>query len=287
VGAQPRWSRNDSRNSSGDPEEFRATLIEHLEELRTRLVRSIWVITICWLGGWFLEPWVYGSLHTLIEKGVKENLPKGAQYVEAWSHFTEPFIFQLKLSFLIGLVIALPIVLNQIWGFVAPGLKPNERRPLLRLAPFSVGLFLMGAAFCWFSLPAATGWFVSYLVNFPGTSLFQDPGSMVIFLVKLILAFGVGFQLPIIVYGLGAIGILPAQTLVKYWRHGTVFVFFLSAILTPSNDPLTMLMMAIPLSILFMGSVWAVRIVQRKKVKVIENDDYREDDEEESGEDVD
>ena len=282
--------RNDSRNSSGDPEEFRATLIEHLEELRTRLVRSIWLITIGWIGGWFLEPWVYGTLHSLIAKGVKENLPKGAEYVEAWQHFTEPFIFQLKLSFLIGLVIALPIVITQLWGFVAPGLKPNERKPLVRLAPFSVALFLMGATFCWFSLPAATGWFVSYLANFPGTSLFQDPGSMVIFLVKLILAFGVGFQLPIIVYGLGAIGILSAQTLAKYWRHGTVFVFFLSAILTPSNDPLTMLMMAIPLSILFMASVWAVRIVQRKKVKIVENQNYREDaptaDPEEPDEDV-
>jgi sec-independent protein translocase protein TatC len=105
---------------------------------------------------------------------------------------------------------------------------------------------------------------------------------MVLFQVKLILAFGLGFQLPVVVYGLGAMGLLSAQTLAKYWRHGTVFVFILSAILTPSNDPLTMLMMAVPLSILFMISVWAVKIVQRKKVKVIENPDYVEQPEDES-----
>lgn len=282
MGAQPRWSRTDTGKSSGDPEDFRATLVEHLEELRNRLVRSIWIIVIGWSIGWFLEPHVYEILHKLVETGVKPNLPKGAEYKEVFNHFTEPFIFKLKLSFLIGLIMALPLVMNQLWGFIAPGLKPNEKRPLRRLAPFSVALFLLGATFCWISLPAAVGWFVSYLGEFPGTGLFQEPGSMVLFLVKLILAFGLGFQLPIIVYGLGAIGILSAHTLAKYWRHGTVFVFFLSAVLTPSNDPLTMLMMAIPLSILFMLSVWAVRLVQRKKVKIVENEDYREDDEEEN-----
>ncbi|MBN9504069.1 MAG: twin-arginine translocase subunit TatC [Armatimonadetes bacterium] len=271
-------SRDKARNSSGDPEEFRATLIEHLEELRTRLVRSITVIVICWVGGWFAEPWVYGTLHNIVGEAMKSSLPPGSNYVEAFNHFTEMFLFKLKLSFLIGLVVALPLVINQLWGFIAPGLTPAERRPVVRLAPISFLLFLMGATFCWFCLPAGIGWFVSYLADFPGASLFQEPGAMVLFLVKLILAFGLGFQLPIIVYGLGALGLLSAQTLSKYWRHGTVFVFFLSAILTPSNDPLTMLMMAIPLSILFMISVWAVKIVQRKKVKVIENPNFSEDD---------
>lgn len=265
-------------SSSDPPEELRATLIEHLEELRTRLVRSIWVIVIGWSIGWFLEPYVYTFFNDIVEKGLKDALPKGAEYKEPWGHFTQPFIFKMKMSFIIGLVLALPIVMTQIWGFIAPGLRETEKRPLKRIAPFSVALFALGATFCWFCLPAAIGWFVSYLGEFPGTSLYQEPGSMVLFQVKLILAFGLGFQLPVIVYGLGAIGLLSAQTLAKYWRHGTVFVFFLSAILTPSNDPLTMLMMAIPLSILFMISVWAVKIVQRKKVKVIENPDYREDD---------
>lgn len=275
MASRPQRSQN-SRNSSGDPEEFRATLIEHLEELRTRIIRCLWFVVVGWVIGWFLEPYVYGFLHEIVQSGIKKALPPGAKYEEPFNHFTDAFLLQLKLSFVIGLVGALPLIMVQLWGFIAPGLKPNERRPLVRLAPLSIFLFLLGATFCWFCIPAAVGWFVAYLKNFPGTSLFQDPGSMVLFLVKLVLAFGLGFQLPIIVYGLGAIGLLSAQTLAKYWRHGTVFVFFLSAILTPSNDPLTMLMMAIPLSILFMISVWAVKIIQRKKVRVIENTEYRE-----------
>src|SRR5690606_20645676 len=149
----------------------------------------------------------------------------------------------------LGLVMALPFVMNQIWGFIAPGLREVEKRPLRRIAPVSIGLFIMGAAFCWWCLPAGVAWFLSYLDEFPDASLYQEPGSMVLFMVKMMLAFGIGFQLPVIVYGVGAVGLLCAQTLAKYWRHGTVFVFLFSAILPPSNDPMTMLMMAIPLAI--------------------------------------
>lgn len=282
MGAQPRLT---DRNSSGDPEEFRATLVEHLEELRTRLVRSIWFIVIGWVIGWFLQTYVYDLFNDIAETGIKASGIDPKRYQEAFTHFTQPFIFQMKMSFIIGLVLALPFVMIQVWGFIAPGLKESEKRPLKRIAPFSVFLFFLGVAFCWFCLPAAVSWFVGYLANYPGAGLLQEPGTMVLFMVKIMLAFGIGFQLPVVVYGLGAIGLLSAQTLAKYWRHGTVFVFFLSAILTPSNDPLTMLMMAIPLSILFMISVWAVKIVQRKRVKVIENPDYSEDDLVETDED--
>jgi sec-independent protein translocase protein TatC len=266
------------RSSSEESGELRATLIEHLEELRTRLVRCIQLIVVGWVIGWFLQKPVYDTLNNIAQKGIRDSGIDPNLYKEVFNHFTQMFIFQMKMSFIIGLVLAMPFVLLQVWGFIAPGLRETEKRPLKRLAPFSVALFFLGVAFCWFCLPAAVSWFVGYLDNFPGAALFQEPGSMVLFMVKIMLAFGLGFQLPVIVYGLGAIGALSAQTLAKYWRHGTVFVFFLSAILTPSNDPLTMLMMAIPLSILFMISVWAVKIVQRKKVKVIENPDYREDD---------
>ncbi|MBC8064272.1 MAG: twin-arginine translocase subunit TatC [Chlorobia bacterium] len=265
------------RDSSGEPEEFRATLVEHLEELRTRLVRIIQLIVGGWVIGWFLQKPVYDTFNNVAAVGIRNAGIDPDRYKEAFTHFTQMFIFQMQFSFIIGLVLALPFVLTQLWGFVAPGLRETEKRPLKRLAPVSILLFFTGVAFCWFCLPAAVAWFVSYLDNFPGAVLNQQPGSMVLFMVKIMLAFGIGFQLPVIVYGLGAIGLLSAQTLAKHWRHGTVFVFFLSAILTPSNDPLTMLMMAIPLSILFMISVWAVKIVQRKKVKVIENPDYVED----------
>lgn len=266
-------------NSSGnDPEEFRATLVEHIEELRTRLVRSLTLIAVGWVIGWFIQEPLYAQFQRIVEDGVKSSGIDPKRYGEVFTHFTQMFLFKMKFSFVLGMVMAMPFVMNQLWGFIAPGLREVEKRPLRRIAPVSVGLFVMGAAFCWWCLPAGVAWFLSFLDEFPGSSLFQEPGSMVLFMVKMMLAFGLGFQLPVIVYGLGAVGLLSAQTLAKYWRHGTVFVFLFSAILTPSNDPMTMTMMAVPLAILFLISVWAVKIVQRKKVKVIENPDYVDED---------
>lgn len=283
MSAQPKLSM---QNSSGtDPEEFRATLIEHLEELRTRLVRSISAIVIGWVVGWYIQQPVYAQFQGIVDEAIKVQKIDPSRVKDVFSHFPQMFLFKLKLSFVLGLMMALPFVMTQIWGFIAPGLKEVEKRPLKRLAPVSIGLFFLGVAFCWWCLPAGVAWFLSYLDEFPDASLYQEPGSMVLFMVKMMLAFGAGFQLPVIVYGLGAIGILSAQTLAKYWRHGTVFVFMFSAILTPSNDPMTMMMMAIPLAVLFMISVWAVKIMQRKKVKVIENPDYVVDEDSERDDD--
>jgi sec-independent protein translocase protein TatC len=121
--------------------------------------------------------------------------------------------------------------------------------------------------FCWFSLPSAFIWFTSYFDEFPGAGLNQDPGVLVSFTLKMLLAFGVGFQLPLVVFVLGKIGLLSPDTLVRNWRQATVAIFLVSAIVTPSNDPLTMLMMAVPLSLLFVISVYAVRWTTRKQLR--------------------
>lgn len=256
----------EKQNSSGDdPEEFRATLGEHLEDLRTRLIRAILVIAVCWAIGWLIEPQLYKFLNTMVDRNVRRVLPPGTTYIQAFGNATDAFMLQLKLSFMIGLIIAAPFVVLQLWGFVAPGLKKKERQPFKRLAPFTVGLFLLGASFCWIILPAAIGWFASYVGNFHDTGLIQEPGKMVFFSLKMMLAFGLGFQLPLVVYVLGALNLLSAETLFKYWRQSSVVIFILSAVLTPSNDWFSMLMMAIPLVILFIISVYAVRLTQRKR----------------------
>ena len=162
-----------------------------------------------------------------------------------------------------------PYLVLQIWGFVAPALKPNEQKPFKKLAPVPAPcFFVMGAGFAWLIMPSALRWFVSYVGEFPGTALFQQAGTMVFFVLKLLcFAFGVAFQLPLIVYGMGLAGILEAETLIKYWRQSAITIFVVAMIVTPSQDPATMLAMAIPLCLLFMGSVYAVKIVQGKKTQ--------------------
>jgi sec-independent protein translocase protein TatC len=186
-------------------------------------------------------------------------------YKEVFRNATEPFMLKFRLSFLIGLILAFPFIVLQLWGFVEPGLRPHESRPIKRLAPVSVLLFAMGVFFCWFILPSAFRWFVGYLAEFPGTSLYQEPGTLVFFVLKMLLAFGFGFQLPLVVFLLGKVGLLEPGTLMKYWRQAAVAIFTLSAIVTPSNDAFSMLMMAVPLTVLFAVSVWAIRITSRKR----------------------
>jgi len=256
-----------SQNSSGDPEEFRATLVEHLEELRTRIIRVAWMLAIgFFLAYYWVEPGLYKYLNQMIDRSIVPIL--AAQHIEYRTVFhtvTEAFMLQVKLSFLVDLIVVFPFAILQAWGFVAPALKPNEKRPFKVIAPFSVVLFATGVGFGWWLTPNALRWFTSYIENFPGVSLFQDAGLLVFFVLKMLLAFGLSFELPLIVYGLGAIGLLQSNTLLRYWRQSTVVIFIVAAIVTPSNDPFTMLMMALPLCVLFMISVYAVKFTQRKK----------------------
>jgi sec-independent protein translocase protein TatC len=256
-----------------DPNEFRATLVEHLEELRTRIVRSLLFLAAGWIIGWYLEPFLYKLLNDLVTVNIEASLPKGINLAWAFRNAPDAFMLKIKLSFLIGLILALPLIVLQVWGFIRPGLKANERKPIERVAPFSVLLFAMGVGFCCIILGPAVRWFASYLADFPNTMLIQDPGVIISFCLKMMLAFGVGFQLPLIVFALGAMNLLSAQTLVKYWRHASVVIFVGAAILTPSNDAFSMLMMAIPMVILFMISVFAVKATQGRRQTIIEPTD--------------
>lgn len=258
------------RNASDDPEEFRASLSEHVVELRDRILRSVFLIAIGWAVGWFLEPPVYGSIQGLVNDAVqyyKISNPT-ADIKEAFPNLTMPFMFKLKLSFMIGLGLALPFVVLQIWGFVSPGLKASEKKPIKALAPMSVFLFALGCFFCWMILPTTFRWFISFLSEFPGAALYQEPGAMILFTVKMMLAFGIGFQLPLVVFLAGKLGIIGPDTLVHYWRQAVVFVFFASAVLTPSGDIFSMLMMAVPLTILMVASILAVRFTTRRQASI-------------------
>lgn len=239
-----------------DPEDFKATLGEHLEELRTRIIRVITFLVVAWVAGWYLQPYVYDFIQATINKEIRGN----ASFVtEVLHNAADAFLLKLRLSFMIALTFSVPFAILQLWGFIKPGLKPAERKVVTSVAPWTAVLFLMGAGFCWLVLPQAIHWFLTYFSDFPGVKLYQEAGTMAFFALKMVLAFGIAFQLPLIVYILGRIGILSPDTLLKYWRHATTTIFVVAMIITPSNDPGSMLMMAIPLTVLFMISVYLVK----------------------------
>lgn len=263
-----------SRYLSEDPDEYRLTLFEHLEELRDRIVRSVFVIAIASIAGWFLEPAVYGFIEGTAKTAIDRKLKNsGTDYHIMFTSVTEPFMLKMRLTFLIGLIIVFPYLIVQIWGFVAPGLKISERRPFKVLAPYSVLLFFLGAGFCWAIIPSAFQWFASYVEDYRGTGLNQEPGTMTFFTLKMVAAFGLGFQLPLIVYGLALAGLLSGDALVQNWRQAATGIFVAAMVITPSNDLFSMLMMAIPLVLLFGASVLAVRLLERTRGKLAKTDD--------------
>jgi sec-independent protein translocase protein TatC len=252
-----------------DPEDFRATLVEHLDELRNRIIRIILLLAVGWSAGWFLEPVIYSRLEKSVTDVVVQRRPH-LVYHHVFHNITDAFMLKLQLSFLIGVILALPFCILQLWAFVKPGLKPNERKPVGRIAPFSVLLFFMGAGFCYMILPSAIGWFTTYVDDFPDIVINQEAGKMVFFVLKMLLAFGLAFQLPLLVFLLGWIGILTPDTLLKYWRQSTVAIFSISMIITPSNDAFSMLMMAIPLTFLFIISVFLVKWTTKRRTALKE-----------------
>lgn len=248
------------RSFPEDPEEFRLSFVEHLDELRTRIIRSCVFVVLGWVAGWFLQPWVY----SLLEKIVMDAVPKGSQATIAFHRITDPFMLKLSNSLVLGLILASPFLILQLWAFIAPGLKPEERAPFHKGAPVAIFLFFVGTFFGWIVLPSAYQWFGSYLSDYAHAGLFQDPLAMVSLSLKMLLAFGIGFQLPLVTYLLYRFGILRPQVINRYWRHSTVIIFVTSAILTPSNDPFSMLMMAIPLTILFFGTIVVIKLSERR-----------------------
>lgn len=257
-----RKSRNLTRNSN-DPEEFRAPLSDHLDELRARIIRGLSAVVVGWIVGWFATSWLNKIVLDRALSAIKSGAPEGTRIVPAFTDATQPFLVLLKQSFMLGLLMALPFIVVQIWGFVAPGLKESERKPIRQVLPLSILLFFIGVYFCWLILPAAYQWFATFMESFPDAVLNQNPEQLVIFTLKMMAAFGICFQLPIVVYGLGKIGLLSPDTMIQYWRQATVFIFFAAAAITPSNDPVSMLMMAVPLCVLFIISVYAVKLTTK------------------------
>ncbi len=239
-----------------------ADLTEHLEELRTRIVRSLFAIFVGWVVGYILFPVVYHLVSLPLDEPLRR-----VQGRTVFLHFADPFFLRLKLSFVVGLIFAAPYVTYQIWAFVAPGLTRSERRVVKMFIPFSGILFVMGVVLGYFFLPAAIRWFLSYLADYGNATLLQNPLSYVLLAVKILLAFGLSFQLPIVLIILAKLGLVTSSRLLTYWRHAIVIIFTLAAIVTPTNDPLSLMVMALPMIFLYFLTIGVVKRMENNQAK--------------------
>ncbi|MFN3652428.1 MAG: twin-arginine translocase subunit TatC [Armatimonadota bacterium] len=231
-------------------------LWEHLQELRVRLIRSVVYVLIGLGAAWVIYPWLQDLFFRPMRPFLGDN---NRLYFDS---FMGPFMLQLQVSLVAGLVLAIPGVTLEAWGFIAPGLTRTERKACYVVFPLSILFFFLGVA-CGYALMSVTiGYFMGYL-DTSQFVLLQNPQKYLTFMVKMVVAFGVCFQMPVILSFLGWIGLVTSDFLKAQWRFAVVGCFAVAAIATPGGDPMTMIIMAAPLAILYVTSIYLVGLVEK------------------------
>ena len=232
-------------------------LVEHLAELRNRIFRALLFLFAGMGVAWFL----YGPIETILNHPIQPILAR----VKGQTVFTtiqDGFLLQLQVSLITGLILAAPFIIFELWGFIKPALTETERKPVYVLAPLSVLLFAAGVVTAYAALPAAYGWMASYVLKVPDAALLQNAKDYVLLTAKILLAFGLSFELPVVLLFLAKIGVLTAKVMTTYWRHAVVIIAGLAAVFAPSNEPVTMLLMAVPMVVLYLASIGMVRAME-------------------------
>ncbi len=237
--------------------EDKRPFLEHLEELRQRLIRCMIVVGIAFVVCYFFSK----DIFSFLAKPLKQNLPEGSSMI--FINPAEAFLTYIKLSFYAALFFSSPYILYQAWMFVAPGLYAHEKRYVLPFMIVSVFLFVTGVAFAYF---VVFPFGFRFLMGF-ATDLIRPAPSLKEFLsfsTMLLLAFGVVFELPVFVFFLTKMGVIDHTTLTRNRRYAVLIIFIVAAILTPP-DVFTQLLMAGPLLALFEISVLVAKVAGGKK----------------------
>ncbi len=184
-----------------------------------------------------------------------------------FNNFYDPFTVRLKVSVLFGLIIVTPFVIRELALFLLPALTPQERRPIMMMMPLSILLLIFGVVVAYATMFFAMAWFLSYLDDFPqGATLMQSQSDYVVFFIKMMAAFGIAFQLPVVLMAGAFAGVVTSKGLIKNWRWGVVLAAA-GGLFTPSNDIISMALMSVPLLFLYFGSILLVKMVERHKEK--------------------
>jgi sec-independent protein translocase protein TatC len=219
------------------------TFISHLIELRDRLLRSILAVTVVFL---CLFPWA-GDIYALLALPMLKALPQGGQMIA--TEVTTPFFVPMKVTMMAAIVIVLPFILYQFWAFVAPGLYANEKRLVGPLIIASTFLFLCGMAFAYFLVfPVVFGFIIGIAPQ--GVAVMTDIGKYMDFVLTMFVAFGITFEVPVVVVLLVKTGMVSVVQLKQVRPYAIVGAFIIGAIFTPP-DVVSQIMLAVPLWLLY------------------------------------
>ncbi|HKK76524.1 MAG TPA: twin-arginine translocase subunit TatC [Saprospiraceae bacterium] len=256
------------------------SFLDHLEELRWHILKSLAAITIMGIvlflfKNWFFENIVFGPTHDdfisyRVICNLSEQLGLGSsmcftppEFEKIAVGFAESFIMSIKVCFVGGFFVAFPYVFYQVWIFIKPGLYKNERSATRGIVAICSFLFMMGVLFGYFIIsPFAINFLGGYYI--PGVTNAPTISSFVTYMVMFTAPAGIIFELPIVVYFLSKIGLLTPAVMKKYRRHAIVAVLILAALITPP-DVVTQFLIGIPLFVLYELSIYVSRRVEKKE----------------------
>ena len=242
--------------------------ISHLAELRKRLIHSFVFLVIFFIGCYFFAEHLYGFLVEPYAKAV-ENDPTNRRLI--FTALQETFLTYLKISFFAAFFVTCPFILMQIWKFIAPGLYKHEKIAILPYLVLTPVLFFLGGVLVYYLImPLAIKFFLSFestglSTNLP-IQLEAKVNEYLSLVMKLIFAFGISFQLPVILSLLARIGFVDSEFLKTRRKYVVVMIFAAAAILTPP-DPVTQIGLAIPLLILYELSIFSVKFIEKKNLE--------------------
>jgi sec-independent protein translocase protein TatC len=232
------------------------TFLDHLEELRRRLVISAVSIAVAFFACWaFAEP-----IFAVIQAPLTKFLPPGDKL--AYTRLTAPFFLYMKVSFFAGLFLASPVILLQLWLFVAPGLYKKERRLAAPFIIFGTVFFVLGGYFGYrYLLPATCSFFVETGKQFKQMVTVDDYFS---FASTIILACGLVFETPILIFFLARLGIVTPAFLLQKFKYAVVLAFVIAAVVTPTPDMVTQSALAIPMILLYLIGIAVAYLFGKK-----------------------
>jgi len=248
-----------------DPDNHTMPLLDHLMELRKRLLYSVIALLVAFFGGMAVATYVYDFLMQPYADAMKEH---GGTQRMIYTHLAEGFIVQLKVGFFTAVFVTFPVFANQMWAFIAPGLYKHEKRAILPFLVASPILFALGAALVYyFIIPLAWKFLLGFQTTGAETALPIELeaaiGDYLSLVMSLILAFGIAFQMPVLLVLMAKVGIISAEGLKSKRRYAIIGIFVFAAVVTPP-DVISQLGLAIPMMLLYEISIIGARMVGKK-----------------------
>jgi len=243
-----------------EPEsEVKLTFMEHLRELRVRLMRMIYGL----VAGMCVVGFFVGKIVNGLMAPVRHALPEGKQQL-VYTSAIEPMMVYIKVAIYGGVFVAAPWILYQLWLFIAPGLYKKEKKLVFPFLFWGTLLFYLGAAFCyWLVMPAAFPAMLAFAEDSTLSPMLSLTEQLSI-VMAMLLGFGVVFEVPVIIAFLSLIGVVKASTLAKYRRVAIVVNTTLAAIITPTGDPLNLALMAVPMCLFYEVGIILARMLGKK-----------------------